>query len=167
MAFIKITTGERKGVRIEIDRDEVTIGRSPASLVHLDNPSVSGRHCVIRREGRRFTLTDLDSTNGTRLNGVRVRQHSLSAKDIITVGDIDLEFDGGDIDNHRDSDIPPTIVHRAPATDTQQIVDAAPAAPVFKKRKSSRGSWLALSIGTGILALAALGWFLFSLLKRV
>ncbi len=98
MAYLKILSGERKGERIEIDRDKIIIGRASDNVVHIDDPSVSGHHCCILREGRKFTLQDMDSTNGTLLNKVRVKEYRLSPQDIIQTGAIELLFDGKDVD---------------------------------------------------------------------
>jgi predicted component of type VI protein secretion system len=163
MAFLKITSGELKGTKFQIDRDEVVIGRVPENVVHLDDPSVSGRHCVIRRDGRRFTLTDFKSTNGTRLNDVRIQSYRLSAKDRICVGSVEMIFDGDDIEDAHPTQIPPTIVR--PAAKAPKASEAEPAAAPssFEKRQSSKGLWVGLSVMIGLLAIGALAWFLMSL----
>jgi predicted component of type VI protein secretion system len=162
MAFLKIQDGMAKGHRIQIDRDEVVIGRASENVVQIDDPSVSGRHCSITRQGRRFILRDLGSTNGTRLNGVRIDSYQLSAKDLISVGSIDVLFDGEDVDDHMEGEIPPTIIRPAPprSVAAAQQTEAIP----FAQRETSRGSWIALSICAGLLVLGALGWFLYNLL---
>ncbi len=161
MAFLRIQGGSDKGQRVQIDRDEVVIGRSPDALLRIDDPSVSGHHCAIARQGRRFMLKDLGSTNGTRLNGVRVDTYQLGAKDIITAGTVDVLFDGDDIEDHLAEEIPPTIVR--PATGRHAAVRAEPAA--FSQRQSSKGTWIGLSVVVGLCVLAALGWFLHNLLR--
>jgi len=158
MAFLKITSGALKGTKFQIDRDEVVIGRAPENLVPLDDPSVSGRHCVIRRDGRRFTLADLKSTNGTLLNDVRVQSYRLSAKDRISVGAIEMVFDGDDIEDAHATQIPPTIVRPPSVARPLPAEHAAP--PVFEKRQSSRGLWISVSVVFGLLAIGALVWFL-------
>jgi pSer/pThr/pTyr-binding forkhead associated (FHA) protein len=161
MAFLKVTSGALKGSRFQVDRDEVVIGRVPENVGYLDDPSVSGRHCVIRRDGKRFTLTDLKSTNGTRLNDVRIQSYRLSAKDRICAGSIEMIFDGDDIEDAHPTQIPPTIVRPAssakvPALQSQQSTQA------FSKRSNSKGLWVGLIALFGVLAVAALAWFLHS-----
>jgi uncharacterized protein YkwD len=51
---------------------ETTIGSDPANQIVLGEPTISRRHAIIRRSGRRFTVTDLESSNGTFLNGRRI-----------------------------------------------------------------------------------------------
>ena len=162
MAFLKIQSGNDKGRKIQIDRDEIVVGRASENVARIDDPSVSGRHCSITRQGRRFTLRDLASTNGTRLNGVRIDSYQLSAKDIISAGTIDILFDGDDIDDLVEMVIPPTIVRPTPGrAAASPTAEALP----FEERSSSRSTWIALSITAGILVLAALAWFLFNLLE--
>ena len=162
MAFLKVTSGNLKGTKFQVDRDEVVIGRAPENVVHLDDPSVSGRHCVIRRDGRRFTLTDLRSTNGTRLNDVKVQSYRLSAKDLVTVGSVEMLFDGDDIEDAHPSQVPPTIVRPATRSGMKPAVarSSGPETIAFKRRQSSRGLWVTLSVVFGALAIGALAWFL-------
>ncbi len=163
MAFLKVTQGDLKGTRFQIDRDEIVIGRSPENVVHIDDPSVSGRHCVIRRDGRRFTLTDLKSTNGTRLNDVRVDSYRLSAKDVISVGSVHMLFDGSDIEDAHPTQVPPTIVQ--PAAHSGASTPQASGnndANTFHKRQNRKGLWIGLSVAFAILALGTLAWFLLS-----
>jgi len=71
-----------------------TIGRLPDNTIILDSPAVSGHHaCVFNADGR-YVVEDLQSTNGTFVNGVRVSRHVLQHGDVIKVGDHELLFDG-------------------------------------------------------------------------
>jgi len=160
MAFLKITSGELKGTKFQIDRDEIVIGRAPENVVHIDDASISGRHCVIRRDGRRFTLTDLKSTNGTCLNDVRIESYRLSAKDIIMVGSVSMVFDGDGIEDAHPTQIPPTIVRPSVKTGTSNSIEQSGRSNAFETRKSSKGIWITISIIVGILGLGALGWFI-------
>ena len=68
------------------DQDRVRIGRDAAAEMRLSLPGVSRVHCIIEREDNSFVLTDNGSTNGTLLNGKRVRFESIESGDLITVG---------------------------------------------------------------------------------
>jgi pSer/pThr/pTyr-binding forkhead associated (FHA) protein len=59
----------------------------------LDDPNVSRRHAQVRREGDAIFVVDLGSTNGTRVNGVPVREHRLVSGDVISVGTTALRFE--------------------------------------------------------------------------
>ncbi len=160
MAYLKITSGDLKGTKIQIDRDEIVIGRAPENVVHIDDASVSGRHSMIRRDGRRFTLTDLKSTNGTTLNDVRIESYRLSAKDVIGVGSVGMIFDGDDIEDAHPTQIPPTIVRPAAKTGNRSSIDQSGSPHNFKQRKSSKGLWIGISVVVGVLGLVALALFI-------
>ena len=67
-----ITSGVASGTAIPLDEDLVTIGRSPDSTLVIVDEYTSTYHARLNRVGEQWTLTDLDSTNGTKLDGQRV-----------------------------------------------------------------------------------------------
>ena len=75
--------------------DVTTIGRLPECDVVVTDKGASRRHAQIRRVGDGFTLTDLGSTNGTRLNGQTVQSRELADGDRITIGTTAIEFRRG------------------------------------------------------------------------
>lgn len=81
------------GNRVNVGRDGVTIGRSRRCEIVIDDANVSRRHAQVTREGNDWVLKDLESTNGTRLNGSPVqRPELLRAGDKIGVGAAIIEF---------------------------------------------------------------------------
>ncbi len=75
----------------KLDAPLVTIGRSSGCEIHVPDASVSRRHAEIARRGETFLLRDLDSHNGTRVNGTRVREPlAIGPGDRIEVGDLVL-----------------------------------------------------------------------------
>ncbi|MGO8875975.1 MAG: FhaA domain-containing protein [Acidimicrobiales bacterium] len=87
--WIVLPDGRRVGIADEI----VTIGRLPECAIALDDPNVSRRHAQIRREGLDVVIVDLGSTNGTKINGVLIREHRLLPGDTITIGTTALRFE--------------------------------------------------------------------------
>jgi hypothetical protein len=81
------------GNRLAIGTEPVTIGRLSECEVTIDDANVSRRHAEIRRDADVFTLIDLRSTNGTRVNGIPVREHRLASGDVITIGMTSLRFE--------------------------------------------------------------------------
>lgn len=67
-----ITSGVATGTSIELDEDLVTIGRSSDSTLVIVDEYTSTYHARLVRTGEQWILTDLDSTNGTKLDGARV-----------------------------------------------------------------------------------------------
>ena len=71
---------------------KVALGRSKDCDVQVEDPNVSRRHAELRREGPAWWIVDLDSTNGTELNGKRVQKAKLNDGDTITLGGASLLF---------------------------------------------------------------------------
>lgn len=105
MAVLRGVTDETKDLSFELTRDETTIGRHGANMFVISDGSISAFHCAIVKAGGRFTLRDLDSTNGTKVNGEPVKVRRLSAGDIVEVGNVQLLLEGTDIEGD-ESDTP-------------------------------------------------------------
>ena len=69
-----------------------TIGRKPESDIVINDQNVSRRHAELHAVGDNYELVDLGSTNGSKVNGQRVRRHPLSDGDQVTFGAITLRF---------------------------------------------------------------------------
>jgi hypothetical protein len=81
------------GKRLRLGPSGVVLGRSRSSDVTVDDPNVSRAHAEVRPHGSSWVLSDLDSTNGTRLNGRRVTQPEvLKSGDAIEIGTTTLTF---------------------------------------------------------------------------
>ena len=86
---ISLTDGEQTH---ELTEETITIGRLPDNMVHIDDASVSSHHAqIISRDGR-FELEDLDSTNGTRVNGQRQSKVTLSDGMRLRFGQVEAVF---------------------------------------------------------------------------
>lgn len=81
------------GARIVIGPEPVTIGRLPESTVVVSDPNASRRHAEIRWMGNDVVVVDLNSTNGTRVNGAAIRERTLADGDEILVGTTLLRFE--------------------------------------------------------------------------
>jgi pSer/pThr/pTyr-binding forkhead associated (FHA) protein len=73
------------GQPIEIVKDLIVVGRKEDCDVRLEHKSVSKMHCVIVKSDNLLLLRDLGSTNGTRVNGTRVRRAVLLPNDQISI----------------------------------------------------------------------------------
>jgi pSer/pThr/pTyr-binding forkhead associated (FHA) protein len=78
--------GPLSGQTFYLDEPVVSIGRLGSNDVCLEDPFVSRHHCVIRNEGDEYRIEDLNSANGTYLNGNRVNSGSLKEGCLITIG---------------------------------------------------------------------------------
>jgi hypothetical protein len=81
------------GGRYVLDRRAVVLGRSRECDVVLDDRSVSRRHAELVRHGDAFLLRDLDSTNGSAVNGKRIRESAVQPGDDITIGTVALTLE--------------------------------------------------------------------------
>jgi len=84
--------GSKKGATFLLTGAEATIGRESNNTISLRHASISRRHCVIRKLQDEFRISDLDSYNGTFVNGIPVKEQTLGHADQIRVGNIALLF---------------------------------------------------------------------------
>lgn len=88
-----IAAGPQAGTRIELVNDATTVGRHEKSDLLLDDVSVSRHHAVFTRTASgRVTLRDLNSLNGTYVNGHRVEETTLHSADEVQIGKFKLVF---------------------------------------------------------------------------
>jgi pSer/pThr/pTyr-binding forkhead associated (FHA) protein len=80
----------------ELARDIVMIGRAPLNQIAIDHPTVSAQHAVLLRTGDSYSLKDLNSTNGTQINGDFVTDAELKDGDTIRFGSVIAVFARGD-----------------------------------------------------------------------
>jgi len=81
------------GEKHEITSPRAVLGRSRACDVHVPDVNVSRRHAELRQEGATYWIVDLDSTNGTVLNGQAVEKERLHDGDRITLGSTEIVFE--------------------------------------------------------------------------
>ena len=78
-----------------LDRPVLTVGRHQENDIVIDHLGVSGKHARVAVEGQSVVLTDLQSTNGTYVNGRRVTEAELRPNDWISIGKHILTFKAG------------------------------------------------------------------------
>lgn len=81
------------GDRFVLGEGVITIGRVPESVITLEDPNVSRNHAEIRPSGGGFVLADVGSTNGTKINGVKIRERVLQDGDEMTFGSTTFRFE--------------------------------------------------------------------------
>jgi hypothetical protein len=75
------------GERVDIGSQPLVVGRMPECDITLSDQNVSRRHAEVKATSRGFVVTDLGSTNGTMVNGVRINgEHLISNGDIVSFG---------------------------------------------------------------------------------
>lgn len=93
------------GAPFRLSEDIVNVGRMNDNDLTVDDPYVSRYHVQLRRRGGDYLLFDINSSRGTLVNGVRVREHTLRSGDVIDIGRSRLIYMDDRID---DSVSPPT-----------------------------------------------------------
>jgi len=76
----------------ELNKEQMTIGRKPENDVQIDNLAVSGQHAKIITILNDSFLEDMNSTNGTYVNGSLVKKHALQDGDTVTIGKHQLRY---------------------------------------------------------------------------
>jgi Nif-specific regulatory protein len=120
-ARLEVIAGPLSGKTFPMNREEVSIGREPSNEISFLDSSVSRRHCLIRKEGEVFQIRDLESRNGTFVNGVPLKERTLEHTDQIQIGSSILVFLTSDAARENSSSV--------------QLDGAGPACPTVILRK--------------------------------
>ena len=91
-ATLRVLRGFYEGLEVTVDRDRLVIGRGREADLTLAEATISRLHAAIERDGEGFTLQDLGSTNGTRVNGRRETRARLRDGDEIELGRLQLRL---------------------------------------------------------------------------
>lgn len=96
MAYLEFKAGGSKGQTFDLNEGGVVLGRDPACDLVIEDTKVSGRHGQLCKDNGSWVLDDLDSSNGTMVNGVEVKSYRLSDGDTVHIGDAVLVFRNGE-----------------------------------------------------------------------
>jgi pSer/pThr/pTyr-binding forkhead associated (FHA) protein len=93
-AVLVVLSGGFEGASHELVSDETLIGRNPTTDITLLDESASREHAIVARDEETggYTIEDLQSTNGTKVNGKRIRSATLAPGDEIQVGHTHFRF---------------------------------------------------------------------------
>jgi pSer/pThr/pTyr-binding forkhead associated (FHA) protein len=92
MARLVLSLDSQVMAEYNMNKERYTIGRLPDNDIRIDNAAVSGHHSLIINILNDSFLEDLNSTNGTYVNGKLIKKHALQHGDVITVGHHQLRF---------------------------------------------------------------------------
>ncbi|OAI01475.1 diguanylate cyclase [Methylomonas methanica] len=91
--YLVVLSGSEQGKQFKLHNDQHVLGREPAVDILIPDPKVSRRHGMLSVNSQHILLEDLNSTNGTYVNGKRVIKHTLALLDRIRLGDTYLKID--------------------------------------------------------------------------
>ena len=77
---------------VQLTKDRTTLGRRPYNDIVIDNLAVSGEHAVLQMVGTEVNLEDLNSTNGTYVNGKAVKKQALQNGDTVEIGKYKIKY---------------------------------------------------------------------------
>src|SRR5436309_11293281 len=84
---------------VQLTKDRTSLGRRPYNDIVIDNLAVSGEHAVLQMVGADVFIEDLNSTNGTYINGKAVKKQLLTHNDTVEIGKYKIKYlvdEGGD-----------------------------------------------------------------------
>jgi predicted component of type VI protein secretion system len=84
-----------EGANIALDKPVILVGRHQECDIQIPSRKISRRHCCLAQVGDHLVVRDLGSTNGIRINGVRVVEGNLQAEDELTIGNMRYQLKWG------------------------------------------------------------------------
>ena len=130
-----------------MNKERYTIGRLPDNDIRIDNPAVSGHHSLIINILNDSFLEDLNSTNGTYVNGKLIKKHALQHGDVITVGHHQLRFVE---DDEQQDEFEKTMVIQPSARPVEKLRSATAAAEAAGAGPSATGRSKVIAEGTAV-----------------
>ncbi len=156
MPKLLVTLPDGSDASHELTDDVVTIGRVSDNMIQIDDPSVSSHHAQLNLEGGDYHLKDLNSTNGTRVNGKTFVQWQLEDGDKIRFGKVDTVYQSEIPAAPRP--LPEAEDHAAVAAESShRPADFANASP-FKTKKKTRNPAGAAIVAFTVVAMLVFGW---------
>src|SRR5439155_2222705 len=159
MPKLHILSGVLEGKVLDVGEERVTVGRALDNMIRLDDGTVSHHHAMFVVDGSDYKLRDLNSTNGTRVNGLRIVETKLHNGDQLRMGSVEMRFES-DL-KKASQPLPPMQT----GVDLSQV-GAGSAPPTFgsvspfgRKRGGERSPWSWVVIGLGVVAALVLAWF--------
>ncbi len=91
-AIVKVLSGKDEGSAYQVSQSETTIGRGDNADITIDDEIISRKHALIVFSNLEFRIKDLESANGTILNGSEVKEYALRNNDKLIIGETMLQF---------------------------------------------------------------------------
>ncbi len=110
---------------VQLIKDRTSLGRRPYNDIVIDNLAVSGEHAVLQMSGTEVHLEDLNSTNGTYVNGKAVKKQLLQNSDTVEIGKYKIKY----VNEAADAGFEKTMMIKAGSTGLAAPIAAPTAAP--------------------------------------
>ncbi len=124
MARLILSLDSQVLAEYNMTKERYTVGRLPENDVRIDNPAVSGHHSLIINILNDSFLEDLNSTNGTYVNGKLIKKHALQHGDVVTIGHHQLRFSDVQSNEIEQDEFEKTMVIPADKQNAEQLAKA-------------------------------------------
>lgn len=165
MAKLHVLSGILEGKSFDLIEERITVGRALDNMIRIDDGTVSHHHAMLAQEGGEYKLRDLNSTNGTRVNGLRIVETIIHNGDLIRFGSVEVRYES-DV-RKASQPLPPPKT----GVDMTQVGQGGTPPPAFgsaspfgRKKRGGRGVLQWVMIGLGLIALLVLFWFVYKFL---
>jgi pSer/pThr/pTyr-binding forkhead associated (FHA) protein len=143
------------GIAHELVDEVITIGRAPDNTIVISDASISSRHAQLQRVGETYRLKDLNSTNGTLVNGIQITETTLRFEDRIRFGAADARYEpdtrgSQPLPQRKEIEVEPAELSAAP-------IDFANASPFSRQKEQTDPTRTAIFAASGIALLVFLG----------
>jgi hypothetical protein len=147
----------------ELAGSEITVGRVADNKVQVEHASVSGHHAIFKLDGLDYSVKDLDSTNGTRINGERITQQKLRRNDILRLGNIEMLYDSEHQPPGQPMPQPSERVNLGECGTKGRPGDFINTSPITKQSKGAATKmWKMIIAIVTFLAVAGVGYFIYT-----
>jgi pSer/pThr/pTyr-binding forkhead associated (FHA) protein len=165
MPKLVVTSEEIAGKTFDLTLDTSTVGRGPDNTIRIEDSTISHHHATVHINGNEVTLRDLNSTNGTRVNGQKIMEARLTHGDAVRFGRIELRYEGEA--KKTTSPLPkPTSginVEEIGASTNKPSSSFTSTSPFPKQKENKRGMLQWVIIGLSLLALGLMAFLLLKL----
>jgi predicted component of type VI protein secretion system len=162
MAKLVVLSEGFTGRTCELKEEKTTVGRLEDNAFQISEPSVSSHHCELTRRGAELLVKDLNSTNGTFINGEKVAEAVLKPGQILRLGQVEMRLESGVAAAASAATKKPlekTMVIGIKAQDLEQgsrPVNFEANAAFSKKSNKANKIFIAIGIALGVLIIACL-----------
>ena len=136
MARLILSLDNQVLAEYNMTKERYTVGRLPDNDVRIDNPAVSGHHSLIINILNDSFLEDLNSTNGTYVNGKLIKKHALQDGDVLTIGHHQIRFSDEQLNDPDQDEFEKTMVIPSAQQNAAQLAKAEQAADAAAKAES-------------------------------
>ena len=93
MPKLHVLSGVLEGKTFDLLEERVSMGRALDNVIRMEDGTISHHHAMMIQEGVEYSLRDLNSTNGTRVNGIRIVETKLHNGDAIRLGSVEMRYE--------------------------------------------------------------------------